>query len=314
MVLRPHERAETAILLRSGQGTGKNIIADIFAEYFGIHGMVVTSPEQLVGRFTGHLGQCVFLFANEAIWGGDKKTEGTLKALITDEYRTVEEKYMPVTTVKNYVHLLLATNNDWAAPMDLDDRRFLVLDVSESKKGNREYFRELKHEIENGGKEALLHELLGTDISQFDHRKLPTNQGESKLIDQLKTADAAIRWWFECLCTGEITVEDKLSPGRLTSLMLGQCQHWYENKIKLDKQELHDSYHFYCSKHKVNYIHDKAILMKTLYDKFNIEGSRTFAGTRLNGKRKIKISSLKMSRELFEQAINNRRIQWEGKE
>ena len=93
MVQQPQKRAETAILLRSGQGTGKNIIVDILAEYFGIHGMVVTSQEQVTGRFNGHLGLCVFLFASEAVWGGDKKFEGTLKSLITDEYRTVEEKY-----------------------------------------------------------------------------------------------------------------------------------------------------------------------------------------------------------------------------
>jgi hypothetical protein len=41
----------------------------------------------------------------------------------------------------------MASNNDWAAPIDLDDRRFVVLEVSEARKGDRAYFQGLAEEI-----------------------------------------------------------------------------------------------------------------------------------------------------------------------
>jgi hypothetical protein len=314
MVQKPQERGETAIILRSGEGTGKNIIADIFVEFLGIHGMMVSSPEHLVGRFTGHQRLLVFLFANEAVWGGDKKIEGILKSFITDEYRTTEEKFLPAITERNYMHLLLATNSDWAAPMGLDDRRYLVLDVDESKKGDQEYFKALRHEIGNGGKAALLHDLLETDISNFDHRTLPRDQGASKLIDQLKTADPITRWWFQVLSDGALEYRDF---GSNENLVVFGSKDWDCVQINVEKRELHNCYLAYCETHKIHFIKDKAIFMRTLYQQFNIGADKTFSTIRvLDGKNirvyKILISKLDAARSLFQRAAGNQTIDWDG--
>lgn len=164
MIQHPDRMAETAIVLKSGQGTGKNILVDMIRRYFGLHGIMVTNPDHVFGRFNGHLALCVFVHLNEAVWGNDKKQEGVLKALITDESQLLEKKYMDAIPVKNCKHLLITSNNAWCAPLDLDDRRFFVLDISEEKKGDFNYFKALNQEIENGGDAAFFHYLMNLEF------------------------------------------------------------------------------------------------------------------------------------------------------
>ena len=76
MFQKPQERGHTVIVLRSGEGTGKNIIIDILVDAFGEHATIAVKPDDLTGRFNDHLGTSVLVFANEAVWGGSKEHEG----------------------------------------------------------------------------------------------------------------------------------------------------------------------------------------------------------------------------------------------
>jgi hypothetical protein len=203
----PQERGHTVIVLRSGEGTGKNITIDPLVRAFGEHALVAVKADGLVGRFNDDLATSVLVFANEAVWGGDKALEGALKSLITDEELPVERKYIPKFRVTNCVHLMMASNNDWVAPIGLDDRRFVVLDVSEARKGDHAYFAKLVNEIENGGREAFIHELLERDIRKFNPRILPEMKGHqsTKFDAKVRGADSVTQWWIDCLYEGEIT-------------------------------------------------------------------------------------------------------------
>jgi len=235
----PDERGHTVLLLQSGQGTGKNIIIDELVRAFGDHATVCVKPDDLVGKFNAHLATSVLVFANEAIWGGDKKLEGSLKSLVTDEEMFVEQKRIPKYRVLNRTHLIMASNNDWAAPIDFDDRRFVVLEVSEARKGDRAYFKALAEEIQNGGTEALVHHLLHLDITDFDPRELPTTgPQEAKLLAKIRGLDSVGQWWFECLESGQITTD--FAHG-LTSVVSG-TDTWEEATIMVARNRLYQSY------------------------------------------------------------------------
>ena len=147
--------------------------------------------EDVDGRFNDHLATSVLVYLNEALWGGDKTQEGALKSLVTDEALPVERKYLPRYRVTNCTHLVVASNNDWAVPIGLDDRRFAVLEVDEERKGDFEYFARLAGCIESGGDAAFIHHLLNLDISAFEPRRLPdtTRAQQSKLDMKLRGAD-----------------------------------------------------------------------------------------------------------------------------
>jgi hypothetical protein len=248
MFQRPQERGHTVIVLRSGEGTGKNIIVDMLVAALGEHALVAVRAEGLVGRFNDDLATSVLVFANEAVWGGDKALEGALKSLITDEELPVERKYIPKFRVTNCVHLMMASNTDWVAPIGLDDRRFVVLDVSEARKGDHAYFAKLVDEIENGGREAFIHELLTRDISKFNPRVLPEMRGHqsTKFDAKVRGADSVTQWWIDCLYAGEImaTVEEEVSTAYGPRVSRGRedLANGWEGEVDVSRDTLYGSY------------------------------------------------------------------------
>jgi hypothetical protein len=209
MFRRPAEQGKTIPVLPSIPGTGKSIIIEnVIMPIFGIHGMIITKPEHIMGRFNAHLGWNVFLFANESLWGGDKKNEGAFKELI-DPYRALERKFMDPVQVRNYSHVMLASNNDWAAPVALDDRRVAILPVSDRYRDDRSYFTRLIGEINNGGREAFFYDMLHRDLSEVDPFALPPEQGGSRLLHQLKGASPEMLFVYEFLRGGEIVLKGK---------------------------------------------------------------------------------------------------------
>ena len=161
-------------LVGEKEGAGKNIIIEnIFLPLYGTHGIILDRPDALTGRFNSHLGWCVFLCANEAIWGGDKQREGAYKTVFTDTWRPLEKKFRDIVMVRNYTKAFALSNNEWFAPISVRDRRHLVLDVAEHRVGDTAYFKRLhKHIVEDGGREAFLAKLLARKVD-FDLLRRP---------------------------------------------------------------------------------------------------------------------------------------------
>lgn len=251
---KPEERGHTVLILKSGEGTGKNIIVDVLVEALSPHAKVAVKSEDLTGRFNDDLATSVLVFANEAVWGGRKELEGALKSLITDQDLPVERKYIPRFTVKNCCHLIMASNNDWVAPIGLDDRRFVVLDVCEARKGDFAYFEALQAEIGNGGKEAFIFHLLNMDISGFNPRVLPELGRQSTKFDaKVRGADSVTQWWLDCLTREQVigTVEREVGSGFSASFPRHQedlAPGWCDGESIVDRGAIYDAYVDWCRK------------------------------------------------------------------
>jgi hypothetical protein len=253
----PGEPGHTVIVLKSGEGTGKNIIIDMLVKALGEHAVTATKPGDLTGRFNDHLATAVLVFANEAVWGGDKSQEGALKSLITDETLSVERKYLPKFDVRNCCHLMMASNNDWVAPVGLDDRRFVILDVSNERQGDFAYFRRLRDQIKNGGTAAFVHYLLTLDISDFEVRELPDlglNQA-TKSAAKILGADSVTQWVFECLYNGEIPHQREelvsgFSSDRTVKTAVDLASGWDDGAVTIARSELQSAYVDWCTKRR----------------------------------------------------------------
>jgi phage/plasmid-associated DNA primase len=165
----------TALVLRGKQGTGKGTFVDAIGKLLGPHYAPLSSLDQILGRFNSHLKNAILIFADEAIWGGNKKEIGALKALVTEPKLFIEAKGKDGYWIDNFKHLIVSSNEDWAVHLDPDDRRFFVLDVSNARKEDLTYFHAIRHQLENGGHEALMHDLLYEDLTGFDPRIMPDN-------------------------------------------------------------------------------------------------------------------------------------------
>lgn len=201
-VQEPGAVGEVAIVLRGKKGAGKGQFNNLLARWFRHHCSTVTQPEHLTGRFNSHMVDTLFLFADEVTWGGDKQADGPLKSLITEKTLRIEGKGRDTFQVANRIKLLISSNSDWVVPATADERRYFVLDVSEGRLGNHEYFSKLVAAIEGAEGQALLAHLLELDLADFNHRAVPNTAGLTR--QKLEGLDSLGKFWLDCLTLGEI--------------------------------------------------------------------------------------------------------------
>jgi len=198
-------RPGVSVVLRGRQGTGKGIFSSQFGALFGRHFIQISQPGHLTGNFNSHLKDKLIVHADEAFWAGDKKAEGVLKALITEDTIQIEMKGKDVVTFRNHIRLIVSSNNEWVVPAGNEERRFFILDVSEERMQDRAYFGSIVAQMNSGGREALLQYLLDYDLSATDVGSPPKTNA---LMDQKAyTASPLQSWWYERLVDGHITSE-----------------------------------------------------------------------------------------------------------
>ena len=190
------DKPGVAIVLIGKKGSGKGTLASNFGKLFGQHYIHLTSSNQLTGHFNMHFKDVLLAFADEAFWRGDKDAEGCLKGLITETDLLIEPKYVNAFMVKSYTRLILSSNNPWVVPSSEDERRYLVLQVNQKELGNIAYFKAIQEQLENGGYEAMLYELLHRDLSISNLRVPPRTQA---LSDQIYQTDLVLQFLIQCI-------------------------------------------------------------------------------------------------------------------
>lgn len=205
-VQKPDCPGEVAVVLRGKRGTGKSKFAKVFGRLFGRHFLQVSDSKHLVGSFNAHLRDTVLLFGDEAFFAGDKKHEGVLKTLITEESLIIEGKGIDAEAAPNFTHTILASNEDWVVPAGLDERRFLMMEVGDGQKQNHDYFKRIDADLDNGGLENLLYLLMHYDLSTFEVRKVPQTKA---LQDQkLLSMGPEVHWMYEKIWDGRLLERD----------------------------------------------------------------------------------------------------------
>jgi len=205
MLQRPWETPEAAIAFRGEEGTGKGTLGRALMRIAGPHGLTVSSSRQFAGRFNDHLRDCVFLFADEAVWPGDKEGEGVLKQLITEPVISYEGKNKGIVAGRNMVHLMMASNEEWVVPAGPEARRYFVSDVSDRRKRDQAFFGRLWRQMDGGGLAGMVHDLRAMDLTGW--RPAMNIPQTTALADQkLRSLRPADRFWFELLNEGELPV------------------------------------------------------------------------------------------------------------
>lgn len=206
-VQHPDKPSQVALVMRGKKGVGKSILGKIFGKLFGQNFLHIFSSKHLIGNFNLHLRDCLFLFADEAFWAGDKPAEGVLKGLITESTLVIEGKGKDVVVTKNMLHIMMASNSEWVAPTSFEERRFCILDVGDAHIQDKGYFRAIMKEMKNGGYAGMLFDLLNMDISEFEIRDVPDSEGLRE--QKIYSMDPIEDWWFQKLTDGYLPSKDE---------------------------------------------------------------------------------------------------------
>jgi hypothetical protein len=200
MVQFPWLMAEVAVVLRGEKGVGKGILGRWLCRLFGQHALHIVNAEHLVGRFNSHLRDCIFIFADECFYAGDRRHESVLKGAITEEMLLIEAKYQNPTLARNVLHILMASNADYVVPASGKERRYFVRNVSDARASDHSYFDAINRQTGQGGLAAMLYDLLRMDLTGFNHRAVA---GSPELEEQkLHSLGSLERWWLAVLDRG----------------------------------------------------------------------------------------------------------------
>lgn len=158
MMKYPNAKNGVALAMRGEPGTGKTtmyqILKGVFDKRFTT---TINKAEDFSNRFNAKYASCYLVSLEEAVFAGTRKTGvwSILKDVLTNDKIQLEKKGVDAIDIDNHLHIMITTNHDWAAPKEEGDRRYLVLSVNDSKKGDREYFKDLYWNMENGGLKKL---------------------------------------------------------------------------------------------------------------------------------------------------------------
>lgn len=231
MIQKPMEKPGVAIaMLSNAQGVGKSRFAEYIGSLLGPHFVTVTHGRHLHGHFNAHLQKALLVFADEAVWGGDREAESKLKEMITEPFGILEMKHKDAQAqIRSCMRIMLATNSDWAAKVSLSDRRYFVLEPSDNRKNDYKFFKSLEEEKQNGGKEALMSTLLQYDLEDFEVRDFPNTP--ARQFQKFESLEPFEAWWIELLSMDE---------PEINGILLKQDE---ENSIqRRDMREEFDSY------------------------------------------------------------------------
>jgi len=236
----PEKQAGSAIVMRGEEGSGKGVFGHFIRKLWNGHGMHISSSSALVGHFNGHLANKCFLFADEAFFHGDKKNEGHLKSMITEEVIDIERKGLDKVSQPNYLKIIMSTNQEYAVNAATKERRYCVLDVDSRHIDDNDYFDALiAHCDSDDVRSAFLFDMLTLDVRQFHPNKIPQTQG---LKDQRTGALDSIGQFLVDFTSDDIEPVDWISYISGNELYLKYINWCSRNRISNYDQKTKDNF------------------------------------------------------------------------
>jgi Family of unknown function (DUF5906)/Primase C terminal 2 (PriCT-2) len=197
-VQHPGERPETVIVLISrAQGTGKTTLSTVMRDIFGKHGRVISSKQRLLSQFNADLETTCWVSGEEMLWSGDKGGADALKSVITGDTLTLEVKNGARWDVPNRLHIMMTTNHEHAVTAGVHERRHFVVEVSDEKAQQSDWFDPLHRDLADGGKEQFLWLLQNLRLGSWHPRRLPKTVEAAE--QQRMSADTVCQWASACI-------------------------------------------------------------------------------------------------------------------
>ena len=195
----PRLKPGIVTVIRGDEGVGKSFFLERLCDLIAPYYFRTSNPEHIFGDHNGQLKHVLLLHLEEAVWPGGKKSESLLKDMITNPTIPINDKFVPVYTVPNHLHLFITGNPEWLIAAGPRARRLFALHASEAHRRDTQYFGKLYEWFRNGGDAALLHHFLNVkfeaSLAKFgitDLRSIPVTREH---IEQQKQSMSGIREW-----------------------------------------------------------------------------------------------------------------------
>lgn len=180
-IITPWRKLRTCVILRGEEGLGKGTIIQILIDCLGKK--YISQPSDLDAILSGFNANEVegklFIFLDEAVYGGCKKSTGKLKKLITEDYFNSEQKFQVRRKIENFASIAMASNEIHVVNAGRNSRRWLALDCSNKYAGgatneSTAYFSKIRNETKP---QLLVNYLFSILDKKWDENILPITTG-----------------------------------------------------------------------------------------------------------------------------------------
>lgn len=187
------------ILYSADTQVGKGLIAEaLVSKIFGFANATKTgSMNDAIGDFNGLISNKILVVFDEANNGGnDKITESkvqSLKSRITDSIQSQNKKGINQEQVIDYCNFMALLNGN--LKIENNDGRTCVFKVSDSKKGDTEYFKTVLSEMNDETATNALYTYLFNYKIVLDLTNIPKTEERKEMI--MQTAEQPIKFFNE---------------------------------------------------------------------------------------------------------------------
>lgn len=175
LLQRPSKKTGICIVVKGQKGVGKDTYFDSIGRIVGDkHYLTTAKPEcDVFGRFNSQLSQLLFLKFEEANFETNRDNEDQLKKLITSEYESIERKGYDTIRTTSCVNCVMTTNKHIPIPMTDDERRFMLVEASDEKRGDAEFWGRVQTEVRDPARLAAYADyLMKLDLTGFEPQKV----------------------------------------------------------------------------------------------------------------------------------------------
>lgn len=187
----PGEKIGTALFMGGLQGIGKGTFIECLCRLFeGYINANITNMNELSGEFNTAIEGNVICVGNELKNVGDERAANfdCLKSLITEKVIRYNEKGIPRRDGENVANFIFMSNNPYAIKIEVDDRRYVAINVNPSKRGDSKYWSELHNLIKNDEFiQAIMFDYIKNYNDTFDLHVIPQTQERKDLMDASKS-------------------------------------------------------------------------------------------------------------------------------
>lgn len=201
MLQKPEEKPGIMIVLLGGQGTGKGTLFELLRAIWSQTTLQVPAVDHVIGQYNAAIERNYVLCMDEALFAGDKKNTERLKSFVSERTVTIEQKFQPRRTIGSFHRFFASSNNAHFAQVDADDRRFMILQVSDALKGNFPYWDEVHKAIADPAIiSAMVHDLGSYNVDSFNVRARPKTKAHTD--QKIRSLSGFDRYWHEVLQSG----------------------------------------------------------------------------------------------------------------
>ncbi|MER9941477.1 virulence-associated E family protein [Mesorhizobium sp. M0092] len=186
-VQKPGVKIKHVLAISGGQGTGKSFLGSLMRVIVGIKNSYTAVGVDFISEWSKPLSNIHLLLAEE--FKTDSRTDAyeTLKAIITEDTTTVNEKHEPRHVAKTPRIILAFANSDNPINIAPDDRRFFLVKSRAVPREPSYYARLWNDGLAQAP--AFYHFLMTRDISHFDASATPPmTEAKRQLVQSSRPA------------------------------------------------------------------------------------------------------------------------------